>query len=241
MAGTVPGPGAGEKRTTGDKKAREHMEAVNNLLNASNKIPGTSLDAAAEILNAQLKGEITNAKLAGSITTEKLSQAKLVWYTPKIIGTEESRTNVAFGTLTTADEITNVVLPENGLIVIGYKANFKSSVSGAGRAAIFLGANQLKASNTAGSGAPVVVEIATESTIFRLLTSSTGTGLVSASPETTDVTTGMLLGGGMPSNTSNGLAFVYAAAGTYAVSIQFKASSGSITAKERKLWVATLG
>lgn len=73
MAGTYTPPSAGEKRTTGDKKAREGLEGFNNLLDGSNKIPGTSLAAAAEILNAQLKGEITNAKLAGSIEDTKLS------------------------------------------------------------------------------------------------------------------------------------------------------------------------
>lgn len=33
----------------------------------------------------------------------------------------------------------------------------------------------------------------------------------------------------------------FAAAGTYNISVQYKATSGSITAKERKLWVAVLG
>ena len=34
---------------------------------------------------------------------------------------------------------------------------------------------------------------------------------------------------------------VFAAAGTYDISVQFKASSGSVTVKNRKLWVWTMG
>jgi hypothetical protein len=53
---------------------------------------------------------------------------------------------------------------------------------------------------------------------------------------TGDVTTGQLLGRNLAA-TLMGLAVVFAAAGTYDVSIQFKSASGSVTAKERKLWV----
>ena len=38
-----------------------------------------------------------------------------------------------------------------------------------------------------------------------------------------------------------GFTFAFAAAGTYTVSVQFKASSGSVTASNRKLWVWTIG
>jgi hypothetical protein len=34
---------------------------------------------------------------------------------------------------------------------------------------------------------------------------------------------------------------LYATAGTYNTTVQFKATSGSITAKERKLWCYVLG
>jgi hypothetical protein len=34
---------------------------------------------------------------------------------------------------------------------------------------------------------------------------------------------------------------VFAAAGTYTIGVKYKATSGNVTAKERKLWVATLG
>lgn len=159
------------------------------------------------------------------------------FYPPTIIATEQERTNVAFGNLTTPDEVKSVVLPENGLIVIGYQAKFKSSGSGTGSAAIFLGANQLKVQTVT---APKVQEAKTVGTAeFFLVATSNGGGLETATGNPgADVTTGQLLGSG---NTIAGLSYVFAAAGTYNISVQFKATSGSVTAKERKLWVGVIG
>jgi hypothetical protein len=194
--------------------------------------------------------QIGNNKLAtgmyqdGSVTPVKLSSAArpVTWYAPKIIAAEESRTNTAFGTLTTADEIKEVVLPENGLIVVAYQAIWKESVAGAASSAIFLGANQLKYSP--GDGEPIVsatgVNDASNPNVYKSL-ASFGHGLSSGGLAGTaypgDVTTGQVIGVG----TSNGPCYIFAAAGTYSVSIQFKSSSGSITAKNRKLWVWVQG
>jgi hypothetical protein len=159
----------------------------------------------------------------------------VTWYVPKIIGTEEGRTSTAFGTLSTADEITDVVVPENGLIVVGYQARFKSSVAGAGRAALFIGPNQIKIGTF---GAPVVQETSTSTSAgFQNLATYSG-GLASNDEATAVVTTGMILGVG---GSLTGMTYAFAAADTYSVSVRFKATSGSVTAKERKLWVATLG
>lgn len=191
-------------------------------------------------LREVVNGGLDNENLSGSagITAAKLaSNAKPVtWYTPKIIATEESRENTAFGTLTTKDEIAEVVLPTNGLIVIGYSCNMKCSVAGAGKAAIFIGANQLKTAEESGT-APVVQETSPSTTNF--------THVVTAAPGLTkgsgtwsgDVTTGQTLNAGI----IGGPCYVFAAAGTYAISVQYKATSGSITAKERKLWVEVHG
>ena len=76
----------------------------------------------------------------GAITLEKLASTGMpfTWYTLKIIATERSRNyNSEDGKLGTADEVANVVLPANGLIHAGFFAQFKSSVSGNGSAAIF--------------------------------------------------------------------------------------------------------
>lgn len=172
---------------------------------------------------------VTRANLA--------SESKPVtWYTPKIIATEESRENLAFGTLTTPDEITSVVLPENGLMVVGYEALVKSSGAGAGSAALFLGGKQIK---IAGSTSPEVQEVATNGTGFQNF-QTTGTGLSTRNSGTSFVTTGQVLGNPAVQGTG-GLCVIFAAAGTYNISVQFKASSGSVTAKERKLWAFILG
>src|SRR5882672_5453420 len=90
-----------------------------------------ALKEAAETLEG--KFPVTRANLA---TESK----PFTWYTPKIIATEETRENVAFGNLTTADEIASVVVPENGKLLIGYRAHYKSSVGAAGSVALFVGA-----------------------------------------------------------------------------------------------------
>lgn len=148
------------------------------------------------------------------------------------IAKEESRESTAFGTLTTPDVIKGVVVGEKELVRVGYSARFKSSVSSAGAAAIFLGANQLKLYTTE----PKVVSAATFGTVFRQLSSSGETGLQSnISNEATgsDVTTGQLIS----ATTQGGMAELFLAPGTYDISVQYKATSGSVTAKDRRLWV----
>src|SRR6187455_2983289 len=191
-----------------------------------------------EVLNGGIDNE--NIKAGAGITREKLaSDAKGIvgtWYTPKVIATEESRTNTAFGTLTTPDEITGIVLPENGLICVGYRAVAKSTVESAGTFALFLGSNQVKAGV---SVAPEVRQANLTGTAFKPIgVSASGPDVGSGGAYSGDVTTGQLLA---PNLSAAPFAVIFAAAGTYAVSVQFKASSGSVVAKERKLWAFTLG
>lgn len=184
-----------------------------------------------ELDNGNLSGSagITTANLAGEITTAKLSQAKFTWYTPKVIATEETRSNTAFGFLTTEDKIESVVVPTNGLVLIGYSALFKSSSANAGRAAIFLGSNQLKVA--------LGTQEAQASEVFKALNTYPG-GLVKTSEQSSFVTTGEALG----FETSGGFCVVHRlAAGTYTIGVQFKATSGSVTAKERALSVGVFG
>lgn len=206
--GSFTPPEVGEKNTLADPKVREALVVLDNLTNGEDKIPNTSL-----------------------------TQSKFTWYTPKVIATEQSRSSTSFGTLTTADEIPNVELAENGLIIVGYLAKFKSSVSEAGRAAIFLGSNQIK--KMAAGAVPAVQEAQTVGTAFAGLSSAySGLSQGGENPGA-DVTTGQLVhaaGSGI-----GGVCFLFAAAGTYTVSVQYKATSGSVTAKERKLWAVSLG
>lgn len=217
MTGTINPtlPVTGEPNSTADPKVLGSLKTlrdeINALLNSENKILGSKIEKE-------------------GIGAEQLAPAAKLgrWYTPKIIPTEESRENAAFGTLTTADEIKNVVLPENGLMLIGYRARAKSSVTGQGSACIFLGNNQLKSfigeSSERGIGG---------TTWKYLFTSPELTLQATPEGETADASTGQVA--------AFVLLPVFAAAATYDVSVRWKAASGKVTAKERKLWVAVLG
>lgn len=150
------------------------------------------------------------------------------------IAKEESRESTVFGTLPTADLIKEVVVGEKGLVRIGYSARFKSSVSAMGKAAIFIGANQLKLYTTEAKA----VATSTIGVGFRNLGSSSATGLAAyASGDATgaDVTTGQLLSTSLES----GMATLFVGAGTYDISVQYRATEGKVTAKERRIWVET--
>lgn len=150
----------------------------------------------------------------------------------------EDRNNTAYGTMTTPDRVQNIVLPTDGLIDIYYHAEFKSSVGGAGRAAIFIGSDQLKVPS---AGAPAVQEAtspATNSRTAPLTTTSAGLATGSnAADYTGPVTTGQLLAPTSTASNAGGVCTVFAAAGTYTISIQFKASSGTVSRRYGKLWV----
>lgn len=188
-----------------------------------------------------------------------------------IVATEQSRTNTAYGKLTTPDEVENVVLPTDGLMFVAYQAMWKGSVADAPRAALFLNSNQLvTADNIAGSGYGVQAAALNTQTDYgdRFSTLATFSGGLVGVAEGDDAalpTTGAVVGPGFYSASSGfgayvehpsaglsalvageigglgGFCTVWAAAGTYDVSVQFKSSSGSVTAKNRKLWVWTLG
>lgn len=206
-------PTKGEPLGSSDGKIRESLvtlrDGLNSILGSGNKVSAEGMESTARM---------------GT------------WYTPKIIAAEESRTNTSYGTLTTPDEITNVVVPTNGLLAIGYVALVKESVSTAGRVAIFLGANQLK---KVGGTTPIAqeVELFGTGTFQTLATQADG---LDRGEGTSFVTTGQVLAHNRGTGLG-GLCYVFVAAGTYNVSIQYKATSGSVTAKERKLWVGVLG
>jgi len=199
----------------------------------------SDVEANDKAIQAVVNGELdtANLKAAAGITRAQLAaEAKaFTWYTPKVIATEETRSSTSFGTLTTADSIAGVVMPENGLMAIGYSGFMKSSVASAGRVAIFLGANQLK---KVVNSEFQVQEVSTNGTGFGYVTTMDEglfrTGETHASPLPT---TGVVLG----AQSYGGMTYVQAAAGTYTISIQYKATSGTVTAKERKLWVVTMG
>lgn len=195
-------------------------------------------------------GGVDVAELASTLAAFLgVSQSGAVRRGKSIIATEEGRTNTAYGKMTTPDQVSNVVLPTDGLILVAYQAMWKESVDGAARAAIFFGANQLVyAPNN--SLSLVVAEAPCQGNANVYSPLATGpAGLIGAVAADTnaypgDTTTGQLIGTTTTSSSFNlfgGPCHAFAAAGTYDISVQFKASSGTVTAKERKLWVWTLG
>jgi hypothetical protein len=159
-----------------------------------------------------------------------------------IISAAETRTNVAFGLLTTPDRVQNVVLATDGLIEVWYQATWKDTSNG-GQVRIFLGTNEVKVATPL---APGLVGTSTPPTTatnkYRPLTSYAG-GLISYGDATTsdyadDVTTGQIIGAfGDTLPVVGGPCYIFASAGTYDVSIQFNSGAGTLTVKNRKLWV----
>jgi hypothetical protein len=171
-----------------------------------------------------------------------LTEGGIVRRGKSIIPTSELRSISSYGLLPTPDRVQGVVLPIDGLLVVAYQALWRNDIASGARAAIFIGANQVTMAGSSGTGAPAGQEATGPSqtnTTNVLATSSFG-GLLN-SPNTanaTEVTTGQLIG----PNNSCGLAYIFAAAGTYDVSVQFRAPpGGGVTVNNRHLWVWTMG
>jgi hypothetical protein len=139
--------------------------------------------------------------------------------------------------------VTGIVLPTNGLIAVWYQATWSSSSSGAGSAAIFLGANQLQIVTFGNASPGAQFCVTPNASVNTLATNASGiSSNNAASNYTGDVITGQILGlqgTGGPVGIGGPL-YVFAAAGTYTVSVQFKASPGSVTVLNRRLYVQAL-
>jgi hypothetical protein len=181
-----------------------------------------------------------------------------------IISTTESRSNTVYGTLTTPDQVAGIVLPTDGWLVVAFQATWQESVAGAGRAAVFIGSNQM----VIGSSGPYTVAAATGGSTTAqdrpLFSHAAGLASVGTGSGHTDATTGQVVGGAplngdIPSweigGTVRGVTpggagytpalggpcYLFAAAGTYTISVQYKSTSGSVTVKNRRLWVSARG
>lgn len=207
-------------------------------------------EALRDAINGQLDGDnLTTAtrQVLGLSDSSTVRRGKCV------ITSSESRSNAAYGLLSTPDQVANVVVPANGLVVVAYQAVWQESVNGAARAAIFVGANQLKFAGDRTNAAPVVQETSLSAGaggVDKPLVAYAG-GLNGIAGDATvyggDVTTGQICGASVAnaanSGGTNGLGVcrLFVAAGTYTISVQFKASSGSVTARNRTLLVWTEG
>lgn len=170
--------------------------------------------------------EVLNGLLNSENKISAVETPLLTWYTPKVIATEQSTSSTSYTYLTSEDKIEGVVVPENGKVVVTYLAAWKSSVESAGRAALFAGSNIVVGTRSQ----PEAVAL----TSFLALSTSfdaTYQPLVSGASLTSVPTTGIAI----PS------VDVYLPAGTYTIGVKYRATSGSVTAKERKLWVEVHG
>ncbi len=168
-----------------------------------------------------------------------------------IIDAGGTRTNTAYGALSNGpDQVANVVWPANGLLRIGYSAVWSESVVNTSRAAIFIGANQLVYSIDGKQPSIEDAAIGGANANTGRYLSTTVTGLVSATAADATsyiaATTPQILGiGNLTVSASEGGEIIVfdptGVGGTVTVSVQFKASSGTVTASNRKLWVEATG
>jgi hypothetical protein len=149
-----------------------------------------------------------------------------------IIATSQSTGSTTYTTLGTPDQVAGIVLPTTGLIMVLFQARMQNSVASAGSAAIFIGANQLKSAQGTSAAAESCIVNDTNTRAI----SSCSYGLQSdnlGGPYSGDVTTGQAI----TTNGFGGPCYIFAAAGTYTVSVQVKASSGTVTLDNRRLYV----
>lgn len=243
-------PVLGQPNSTEDNHTLTSLQTIRDEFNGN--IDNSNVKAAAAIASTKL------ADGANIVAQGGINQSGTVRRGKANIATSESRTNAAYGTLTTPDQVASVVLPTDGLIAVVYQALWQESVAGAARAAIFIGANQLQVQT---SDIGPVTQAGTTGGAVAAIDRSLGTwngGLASqahGAAQTADITTGQVVGFGNTAGANisfetngvvrafaaetnvGGPVYVFAAAGTYTVSVQFKASSGSVTGKNRKLWV----
>ncbi len=206
---------------------------------------GTVTPSDLDSIQTDLGDQIASIAVAGGYnSTGEVRRGKFI---QAATGT---RTNVAYGALSNGpDQVASVILPTDGLLVIRYHAVWQESVENAARASIFIGANEVKHidaaavafyDRSAGHGA----DGGNHDGILGTYSGGLASGIAyTGSPATYpgDITTGQVFStylSNTASSTSDSSPLeVFAAAGTYTISVQFKASSGTVSVKNRKLFV----
>jgi hypothetical protein len=187
-----------------------------------------SADAADVAGDMQALAERSEAVLAAGIRSSGKS----------IISAEQAINSTTFALAGTPDRVEEIVLPNDGLIFVLYRALAKNDTGGAGGyAAIFLDEVQLK--TPAVSGAPVVSDVYIDDPDYSWLTTRPrGLHISDATTAASDgVSTGLAVSD--PTTGDAALCVIEAAAGTYNVSVRFKAAASDkpITVKDRRLRV----
>jgi hypothetical protein len=195
-----------------------------------------------------------------------LSSSSTIRRGKSIIDTEEIRNSTSYGAMPTADRVSNLVMPTDGLIFVLFQALGKVGAS-EGFCGLFLNGTQVQAPGESGNRfcegsvlgstnygwittgyAPAVVSgsyITNPSSLY----SEQGISWVSnvGADAPPGPSTGFVVG--VPgANTGSGggpagapLA-IWAAAGTYTVEFRFKSTAAvNVTLKRRKLWAWTMG
>ena len=221
-------PQAGDPRLVGDLTANDTA-----LMAAVNSVDASQLAANAVTTAALQPASVTADKLADAAKLG-LSGVSTVRRGKLIIATEESTSSTSFTDLATPDRVQNVALPTDGLIFVLVTAQWKESVASAARAAVFIGSSQLQSPG-------VATAVSQEAELSLGGATDTYAELRSASDGLSSPAT---VRGSSPAATGQVVAqpmVIAAAAGTYDVGVKFKASSGSVSARYRKLWVWTMG
>lgn len=184
--------------------------------------------------DVDVPGDMEDLAVAISLAIPVVSAKK------SITAVEQSRTNSSYGYFGTPDRV-NVKVPTDGLIVVAFQALWIEEIEGAARAAIFVNDEQVASRGV--TDATAQETSLGQADQYSLLNSSP-LGLVSepaASDLTTDVDTGSLIVG------SDGLGIGgvchimrRTGGGDFDVGVKFKASSGTVWAKDRWLAVWTM-
>lgn len=173
-----------------------------------------------------------------------------------VVNTEDTYNLTLFGEATpNPDRVSQVTMPTDGLMYIGAIGRYKCTVlgddlSGLGcQIAIHINSNQLKVPDS-GQAAPVAQSsvwnnFAATNTYKPFGSYHGGIASIGGTvAQSDDVTTGQILsigtlGDGSKYVAPGGFFIMFAAAGVYDISLRYKVSSGTITVKNRKLWVWT--
>lgn len=248
-------PTIGEPNSTEDVDIREGMiilrDGLNAILGASNKVEAFE---ESKIESKHIKNE--------TIKAEDLEKNTLHFkvYAPKVIAGPHSTESTSYVFLTEEDKIEGIEVATGAIVMLLYDATWEDNSGAIARAAVFVGANQLKA--VAGNGAYSVVEARNNGLPNRKLPLlSHSIGLVGAEtngetegevPPTTGVAMANIEKGLYAVNGTNkevaapmpgNACFIrHLPAGTYAIGVKFKANTaGKVTARERRLIIATIG
>lgn len=213
--------------------------AITNLTGAPGSLPANSL-LLAYVLQTVAESSIAAANILNVAATTGGNVISTI--------TTQSTTSAAYTSL--GDQIPGIVMPTNGLIAVWYQAIWSVAGAVVGFAGLFLGANQVTVGGPANTQVPV--ECSMSGSVNDSHLSSANSGLATGGntgANSTDVTTGQLVGnsgssGGVTGTNINGgygPCYIFAAAGIYNVGVQFKvAAGGTVTTKNRKLWVQPL-